>query len=360
VPPPRAWIAVVGPGSASAQQLEAAEEAGAAIAEAGAVLVSDYGRGVAAEKTLRRLLAAYAARGPLVWDPHVCGAEPVRGAALVTPNRGEAEALAGESPGSDLAAAAGQAHALRERWGARAVVITMGAKGAMLVTGRGSPVVVPPARSESADSCGAGDRFAAACLGMLARGELLPDVVAGAVAAATTFVRDGGAGGLRLGSRDAAQARESQDALELARSVRARGGIVVATGGCFDLLHAGHVSTLRAARALGDCLIVCLNSDRSVRALKGDDRPIVTESERAEVLLALECVDAVEIFDEDTPLAVLERLQPDVFAKGGDYADVDIPEAKVVERWGGQLVILPYLEGRSTTRLIEELAYRGA
>jgi D-beta-D-heptose 7-phosphate kinase / D-beta-D-heptose 1-phosphate adenosyltransferase len=126
----------------------------------------------------------------------------------------------------------------------------------------------------------------------------------------------------------------------------------VATGGCFDLLHAGHVALLRAARARGDCLVVCLNSDGSVRRLKGEGRPLVTALDRARVLAALECVDAVEVFGEDTPEQVLRRLRPDVWAKGGDYGLADLPEAAVLHEWGGQAVLLPYLDGRSTTALI--------
>ncbi len=135
---------------------------------------------------------------------------------------------------------------------------------------------------------------------------------------------------------------------------------MVATGGCFDLLHAGHVRMLRAARALGDCLIVCLNSDASVRRQKGDDRPYVPEGDRAAVLLALGCVDGVVVFDEDTPLALLDRLRPDVFAKGADYAVADLPEADLLAGWGGQAVVLPYLGGRSTSSLAREVLSRSA
>jgi rfaE bifunctional protein nucleotidyltransferase chain/domain len=136
--------------------------------------------------------------------------------------------------------------------------------------------------------------------------------------------------------------------------VRARGGTVVATGGCFDLLHIGHLATLQAARKLGDCLIVCLNSDASVAALKGPDRPLTAQDDRARLLGALDCVDAVVIFEETTPEAVLTWLRPDVWVKGGDYADggPDLPEADLVRRWGGQTVIVPYLDGRSTTETI--------
>jgi rfaE bifunctional protein nucleotidyltransferase chain/domain len=147
-------------------------------------------------------------------------------------------------------------------------------------------------------------------------------------------------------------------AQELIAEMRARGGTVVAAGGCFDLLHAGHVSLLEAARRLGDCLVVCLNSDASVRRLKGPGRPLVQEHDRAAVLASLRCVDAVVSFDEDTPEALLSRLRPDVFAKGGDYAVARLPEARLLESWGGQAVVLPFLEGRSSSRLMEEATRR--
>jgi rfaE bifunctional protein nucleotidyltransferase chain/domain len=143
----------------------------------------------------------------------------------------------------------------------------------------------------------------------------------------------------------------AKEALRIAGAVRRGGGTVVATGGCFDVLHAGHISMLTAARALGDCLIVCLNSDASVRRLKGEGRPLNTAADRAAVLTALECVDGVMIFDEDTPTAALCRLRPGVWAKGGDYSGQDLPEVSVLGAWGGQAVTVPYLDGRSTTGL---------
>jgi D-beta-D-heptose 7-phosphate kinase / D-beta-D-heptose 1-phosphate adenosyltransferase len=347
-----------------------------ALAGAGAVLVADYGRGVAAEPGVRAALAGLPRRRPLVWDPHPRGPAPVPGTRLATPNRAEAASFVPEVDGDDLAAVTARARQLAERWTAAGVAVTLGPRGALLVEGAGAPMVVPAAPAPGGDPCGAGDRFAATAAGLLADGALPSEAVAAAVAAATTFVTNGGATTVHLGAaspsagvggsvvhrppgeptgeRDPAMAR----ALGMIGAVRAGGGTVVATGGCFDLLHAGHVATLRAARALGDCLVVCLNSDDSVRRLKGLERPLVPEVDRVAVLEALGCVDAVVPFDERTPEAVLRRLRPDVFAKGGDYALADLPEAALLATWGGQAVVLPYLEGRSTTQLMKEVVRR--
>ena len=168
--------------------------------------------------------------------------------------------------------------------------------------------------------------------------------------AASAYVAAGGPAGLSVPDRTPVPAT-APSAEDLVRRVRAAGGTVVATGGCFDLLHAGHVATLEAARRLGDCLVVCLNSDASVRRLKGAGRPLVPERDRVRVLAALGVVDAVTVFDETTPHAVLAALRPDVWVKGGDYAAPGLPEAELLAGWGGQVVVVPYLAGRSTTRL---------
>jgi rfaE bifunctional protein nucleotidyltransferase chain/domain len=133
----------------------------------------------------------------------------------------------------------------------------------------------------------------------------------------------------------------------------------VATGGCFDVLHAGHVEILTAARALGDELVVLLNSDRSVRRLKGTSRPVNPATDRAAVLRALACVDRVVVFDEDTPIDALRDLRPDVWAKGGDYEVEDLPETPVVRSWGGRVEVLAHLPGRSSTATIHRLTQGG-
>src|SRR5437763_14721835 len=137
--------------------------------------------------------------------------------------------------------------------------------------------------------------------------------------------------------------------------LRARGRRLVFTNGCFDLLHVGHVRYLEAARKLGDALLVAVNSDRSVRALKGAGRPVLSEGERAEVLAALSSVDFVTVFDEESPRALICEVLPDVLAKGGDYALEEIHGREEVERAGGRVVALPFIEGASTTNIIERI-----
>ena len=172
------------------------------------------------------------------------------------------------------------------------------------------------------------------------------------MADAAAFIAAGGVGA--LGADGSARPRDTSVRARIAE-VRAAGGTVVATGGCFDLLHAGHARTLAAARGLGDLLIVCLNSDDSVRRLKGRGRPIVQQEDRVELLEALECVDAVVVFDEDTPEAVLAELRPDLWVKGGDYDMDTLPEARLLRSWGGQAVTVPLHPARSTSLLAEAL-----
>ena len=327
------------------------------VRSAGAVLVSDYGRGLATDPALRAAVTAAARAVPVVWDPHPRGADPVPGARLVTPNLTEALRFAGRpADGGTIAAAARAGLELTDRWRVAGVAVTLGAGGALLADAAdGVPLVVPaPPVGPAGDPCGAGDRFAATAAVRLAAGALPSEAVIAAVAAASAYVAAGGPAGLSTADRPTAPpAVPAPSAHEAVRRVRARGGTVVATGGCFDLLHAGHVATLEAARRLGDCLVVCLNSDASVRRLKGEGRPLVSEPDRVRVLEALEVVDAVTVFEEDTPHAVLDALRPDVWVKGGDYAGPALPEAELLAGWGGQVVVVPYLAGRSTTRLVQ-------
>lgn len=346
-----------------------------ALTDAASVLISDYGRGLTNVADVRDLLDRRP-RVPLVWDPHPRGARPVTGAHLVTPNQGEARDWASryDIPQSNattaLARTRSDAARLTRVWEARAVVVTMGAQGALMSYADGAPMVTPAPDVHCVDPCGAGDRFAVSAAVALGSGDVLAEAVQAAVSSASAYVAAGGpahlstvisagvpqTAGQALSEPRSRSSGGSADVAELVARVRGANGVVVATGGCFDLVHAGHVATLEAARRLGDCLIVCLNSDDSVRRLKGPGRPLVSMSDRARVLNALGCVDAVMIFDENTPVEVLRQLRPDVWVKGGDYAGHLMPETAVLETWGGQTVALPYLSGHSTSHLVQTAA----
>jgi D-beta-D-heptose 7-phosphate kinase / D-beta-D-heptose 1-phosphate adenosyltransferase len=314
---------------------------------AGAVLVSDYGRDVTADPAVRDGLLKVARQVPVVWDPHPRGALPVPGCRLVTPNEAEASgAMLTSATGSTAAAA------LRGRWRCDAVAITLGARGAVLATGQDCTAVpvpeldIPP----DCDTCGAGDAFAAAVTGALLGGSSISAAVAAAVCSASEFVAAGGVASVH--ALPAGPPASPGCAADVVARLRQRGGRLVATGGCFDVLHPGHLSLLRQARALGDALLVCVNSDESVRRRKGPGRPIVPATGRIALLEALEPVDAVISFDEDTPAALLETVRPDVWVKGGDYTISELPEEPVVRRHGGRVVIIPLLDGYSTSRLV--------
>ncbi|MFD0485169.1 PfkB family carbohydrate kinase [Kineococcus sp. GCM10028916] len=320
----------------------------AVLATADVVLVSDYGAGTTHDPAVRAALTEAARRVPVVWDPHPRGGNPVPGCALVSPNLSEAKAAAG-SPAPT--APDGLAEHLATRWGVQGVVVTTGAQGAWLAAPGTEAMFVPAPVVAVGDPCGAGDRFAASAALSLAAGRLPSEAVVTAVQDASAWVAAGGAAGWRAAQHQppADPAPVAGGSADAVARVRAAGGTVVATGGCFDVLHAGHVACLEAARRLGDTLVVLLNSDASVRRLKGPGRPVNDQVDRARVIAALDCVDAVVVFDEDDPREALAALQPDVWAKGGDYGGAELLEAPLVRSWGGRVVLLPYLAGRSTT-----------
>jgi D-beta-D-heptose 7-phosphate kinase/D-beta-D-heptose 1-phosphate adenosyltransferase len=350
----------------------------AAIGWAETILVSDYGRGLSDQPALRDSLGVAARGRRVVWDPHPRGAAPVRGVTFATPNRAEArifaEAIASRQAGAAERVGSGMpsevwGRRLAGHWDARHVCVTCGGAGAVLCAAEHAvPIEAPEVCA--GDACGAGDRFAAGVSCALADGASPLEAARVGVARASDFVACGGASGWaarNAGNGPSAERlhvaggplEDTVTACGLASAVHAHGGTLVATGGCFDLLHAGHLSTLQAARELGDRLIVCLNSDVSVSRLKGPMRPLVGEADRARLLQALACVDAVAIFDEDTPLTLLGQLRPDVWVKGGDYEVREMPERSAIEESGGRVVTLPYVHGHSTSGLLKEVVCRG-
>lgn len=337
-----------------------------------AIVVADYGRRLAEAPTLRAAVETAARRVPVVWDPHPQGTRPISHAAAVTPNLPELLSFSGR-PVNGLAAVATAAGRLRQRWNVESVVVTLAERGALVCGPEADTHIAAPADGlRIEDSCGAGDRFAASLAVALASGHRLEKAVEAAISAAVEFLGRGGVSSLdgahpplppaASGSPGPSEVLAAQDepeespAFALARRVQASGGRVVAAGGCFDLLHVGHLRLLEAARDLGDCLIVCINSDESIRRLKGDSRPLMAQADRVDLLLGLSCVDAVEVFSEDTPEQLLRELRPDAWVKGSDYDAEELPETKLLRGWGGEVVTVPLEPGRSTTALASAIA----
>src|SRR4051794_4667644 len=281
----------------------------AALAGAGAVLVSDYGRGVAADPVVRAALArAVVRRVPVVWDPHPRGASPVPGVTVVTPNLAEARgAAATDAAGSGVGAALALGADLVARWDVRSVAVTLGGRGAVVRHRHGACAAAPAPAVAETDPCGAGDHFAGGVAARLAAGATVDEAVADAVTGAAGFVARGGGAAVRRGGDAWGQpptvhgprpgpGTRPDAARALVARVRSAGGTVVATGGVFDPLHRGHTQSLAAARALGDCLLVLVNSDASVRRRTGAAAPL---ADRVAAVAALDGVDGVVTFEAD-------------------------------------------------------------
>jgi D-beta-D-heptose 7-phosphate kinase/D-beta-D-heptose 1-phosphate adenosyltransferase len=324
--------------------VQALEEA---LEEADAVLVSDYAGGVVSHPDVYRVLRRWASQRAFVWDPHPRGAEPVPGVTLATPNLSEARHFC-DVPGEPDQLVV----RLREQWQAWAVAVTDGSKGVFTAAGGGPSLFTPPPFEHHGDSCGAGDRFAGTVAAELGSGATARDAVERAVDDTAAWLVAGGVAADPDSGTRASWTGRYDDAPSVIRRVRAADGLVVATGGCFDVLHAGHIASLEAARKLGDALVVLVNSDESIRRLKGPGRPVNALDDRCQVLRSLRCVDAVAVFDGDDPCELLDELRPDIWTKGGDYTADMLPETPVVDSWGGRVVLVPYLAGRSTTSIL--------
>ena len=332
-----------------------------------AVLISDYAKGVCTAEVLRPLIAAARAAGlPVIADPAAGGDYNLyHGATGVTPNRSETQKATGiDVKTIDAAYQAGQV--LVEKFGLDMAFVTLDRDGIVLAREGHEPVHLPTRIREVYDVTGAGDMVLAMFgLGRAAGIEpsrlcRLANVAGGLEVEQVGVVRISRKEiltDLLHGSRRAAGKVCSLD--ELQRHVSARhkaGQKVVLTNGCFDLLHIGHLSYLQEAAREGDCLIVAINSDRSVRRLnKAPDRPIFDEEYRAQMLAGLESVDYIVIFDEETPHAILRHLQPDVLVKGGTYSEDEIVGREVVLGYGGRVKALGVTPGVSTTEIVRRL-----
>lgn len=347
---------------------ELADRVASAVTQCSALIVSDYAKGTCGTAVLARAIAAARQAGiPIVIDP-ARGADYARyrGATVIKPNRVEAEAATGQAIATPQAATqAGKL--IQAATEAQAVVVTLDQDGMILVGSAGPAQEFPTAAQEVTDITGAGDTVVAV-LG-LALANACPLEVAAplANAAAGWQVRRVGIATLSLDDlrgeliqrASPSKVASLQELLEAVREHRRRGRRIALTNGCFDLLHVGHVTYLQAARRQGDILIVAINSDRSVRGIKGPQRPVIAQHDRAAMLAALACVDHVLIFDEPTPHALLAALQPDVLVKGGDYALDQVVGREVVEAYGGEVCVTGHVPGISTSQLLQRLGERG-
>lgn len=334
----------------------------AAVTAADVVVISDYGRGGLDASSIAAIIAAARAAGkPIVVDPRHADATLFTGATLITPNIEEMEAISGIRATDDESAVA----ACREMLGAAgidAVLLTRGAAGMTLVTRNGPPLHVPAETHSIFDVTGAGDTVVATVASALAVGAALPDAVRLANTAAGIVVAKPGTATalphelrLAFGAASRGVVTERPAAAEHVSLWKSLGLKVGFTNGVFDLLHRGHLYSLEQARRRVDRLVVGINSDASVRRLKGAGRPAHDQDGRAAVLAALRPVDLVVVFEEDTPEELIRALKPDVIFKGADYAGQEIPGAAFVKAHGGTVELLPLLEGHSTTDTVARL-----
>ncbi len=334
----------------------------ARVKGAQAVVLSDYGKGVLVPEVVAAVIAAArAARVPVLVDPKGDDYRRYKGATLVTPNRKEAEQAIGRKIPrlEDLPAAADD---LLETAELDAAVITLGADGIYFQDRRGASGHVPARARQVFDVTGAGDTVVAQLAFHLADGVPLAQAVELAnQAAAITVARLGTHAVSRaelLAHLAESHAKAGKVVLgaeldQLLAQWRKAGKRIVFTNGCFDVLHVGHVTYLRFAKERGDVLLVGVNDDASVRRLKGEGRPVNPVGDRMEMLAALEMVDAVTSFGEDTPARIVERVTPNVLVKGQDWADKGVVGREWVEAHGGSVHLAPMVPGRSTTSILE-------
>ena len=334
------------------------------LPDADLVVLSDYAKGSLAR--VETLVELARERGlPVIIDPKGADFTRYKNATVLTPNYREFEAAAGECLDEDEVRA--RAMSLCDELSLDALLVTRGHRGMMLAGGTGGDIVNLPAEThEVFDVTGAGDTVIAMFAAALASGYGYREAVGFANAAAGIAVEKLGAATVSAGELNArsghpaAHKRLQPDELlgALERS-RARGEKIVMTNGCFDLLHAGHVDCLEQARALGDRLVVAVNDDASVRRLKGAGRPLQDLDKRLKVLAGLAAVDWLVVFSEDTPERLVQRVNPDLLVKGGDYAPEQVAGAGHVRQQGGDVITLPLVDGCSTSAIVDAIRKSG-
>jgi len=340
----------------------------ARLPECDALVLSDYAKGSFSPEVCQTLIQAARKQGiPVLVDPKSPDFTRYRGATTICPNLAELSAATrdrGWARGHDIEEPLSAAETMVRELDLDFLAVTLSEKGIALVR-PGKVFTAPAVARQVFDVSGAGDTVIAVLALCLA--SAVPPETAIELANVAAGIVVGKVGTVPVEKHELLAALTPEIALqaenkvvtwpELASRValwKANGERVVFTNGCFDLLHIGHITLLEQARRYGDRLIVAVNSDASVRALKGPSRPIVGESERVGVLSALAAIDAVAVFEQATPLELILAVKPDVIVKGGDYKLDTVVGAKEVESWGGQVRIIPLVEGHSTTRLIQK------
>lgn len=327
------------------------------------VILSDYAKGVLSKEICKFIIEQSKALNiPVLVDPKGHDYSKYAGATALTPNKKEtAEACMTSTRDPALIDKAAE---LKKQLGLRFLVVTRGEEGISLIDDHAH--LLPATAKQVFDVSGAGDTVIATLAAGLINGLpplealQLANIAAGVVVAkvGTVPIQQDELIAAISAEQSSEQAHKVCDLAQLQEKVRLWKQTkqkIVFTNGCFDLLHAGHVTYLEAAKKRGDRLILGLNTDRSVSALKGPARPVVNENDRARVLAALESVDAVILFDEDTPLNLINSIKPDVIAKGSDYTEAQVVGAKEVKSWGGEVALIDLVAGRSTSNIIKKL-----
>ena len=333
------------------------------ISGCSAIILSDYGKGLLSASVCQAIIR----RGrelsiPTFVDPKGLHYEKYAGCDAISPNRMELVA-ATSTDHSDLDLLLQKGEQLRNHLGIQSLVVTLGELGITLIES-GSVQRFPALAREVFDVSGAGDTVIATTGAAIAAGLPLHEAIRLANVAAGIVVGKLGTVPIskdeliaRLASdRETSQGDKicSQESLmKRAAQWRVSGQKIVFTNGCFDLLHVGHLALLEQAKREGDCLVVALNTDRSVRSLKGSGRPIISEDARARIVAALPSVDAVVLFDEETPLGLIRAIKPNVLVKGGDYSEEEVVGANDMKSWGGKVSLIPLVEGSSTTEILK-------
>lgn len=337
-----------------------------------AVILSDYGKGLLTSPDMAQEAISLALHNdlPVLVDPKGGQWSRYRKATCITPNTAELETVVGFALDKDADLLVAEACKIRKRFDLQWLLVTRGAQGMCLVGPDGQAIQIPAQAREVYDVSGAGDTVIATLAAALAGGASFINAARTANTAAGIVVGKLGTQPILRSELDtalrfnngalhypfsAAKMTDQDAALAKVRQWRDAGDRLVFTNGCFDLLHPGHISLLYQARALGDRLVVGLNTDASVRRLKGPERPILSEQDRAAMLSALACVDLVVHFDEDTPLDLIRVLQPDILVKGSDYKPEQVVGKELVESYGGQVMLVELVKGYSTTQLTRKV-----